>query len=95
VYSYRDYFQDLPVYLGRTVDVVGYQGELEYGIKAEPDSTAGHFIDETEFVRRWQLPQRCFAVAKQHDALALFARSDFPHFVLAQAQGKVLFSNLP
>lgn len=95
VYSYRDYFQDLPVYLGRTVDVVGYQGELAYGIEAEPDFSARHFIDEPEFLRRWQLPQRCFAVAKQNDTVALFARADFPHFVLAQARGKVLFSNLP
>ncbi|HEU5078882.1 MAG TPA: phospholipid carrier-dependent glycosyltransferase [Opitutaceae bacterium] len=95
VYSYHDYFQDIPVYLGRTIDVVGYKGELAFGIAAEPALTAMRFIDDAEFLRRWNGPARCFAVAHKGDVASLFARPDFPHFVLAETRGKVLFSNLP
>lgn len=95
VYSYHDYFQDIPVYLGRTIDVVSYKGELAFGIAAEPATTGPHFIDDQEFLRRWEGPTRCFAIAHKGDVAGLFARVDFPHFVLAESRGKVLFSNLP
>lgn len=54
---YGAYFQDMPVYLNRNVDVAGYTGELEFGYSHYPQ-THGWMITEKEF---WQ---RC-AFAKQ------------------------------
>ena len=50
VVSYLEYFQDLPVYLGHTVTVAGWKGELEFG--TEQEDTSGWIIDEAELVSR-------------------------------------------
>lgn len=93
VYLYKYYIQDVPVYLEREVNVVDFEGELEFGVKAEPARTADRFIGTEEFVRRWTGPARAFAVARKGDAAALLARSDFPHVVLAEAGDQILISN--
>ena len=95
VFSYRDYFQDLPVYLGHTVSVVGYEGELAFGIHAEPEKTAARFVDEAEFLRRWALPGRRYAVARRRDIAGLLAQPAFPHAVLGEYRGRVLLTNRP
>lgn len=93
VYSYRYYIQDFPAYLQREVSVVEFEGELEFGIHAEPARTADRFIGEAEFVKRWTEPGRAFAVARKGDAAALLARPDFPHVMLAQYGDQILISN--
>jgi 4-amino-4-deoxy-L-arabinose transferase-like glycosyltransferase len=93
VYSFKNYYQDLPVYLGRTVDVVDYRGELDFGIKAEPARTAQRFIGVEQFVSDWNQSTRCFAVAHWSDAGPFFLRNDFPCAILAEYRGYVLFSN--
>jgi 4-amino-4-deoxy-L-arabinose transferase-like glycosyltransferase len=93
VFAVAEYFQDLPVYLGRTVNVVDYQGELEFGIHSEPEKTASRFINREAFLRRWQGTTRCFAVAKRRDVESLLSKSDFPHFNLGEFHGLILFAN--
>lgn len=93
VYSYKYYFQDLPVYLGRLVDVVDYEGELEFGIHAEPEKTASRFIGPEEFLRRWGGTGRCFAVARKGDFTALRSKPGFQAVILAEYRDQILFSN--
>jgi 4-amino-4-deoxy-L-arabinose transferase-like glycosyltransferase len=59
LYSVGTYDQSLTFYLRRTVTLVGYRGELDYGLRKAPD--AG-IADAAEFLRRWSAPTRAFAV---------------------------------
>lgn len=56
VATYREYWQDLPVYLGRTVTVVDWKGELEYGISQAPE-TERWMIGADEFWKRCAMHQ--------------------------------------
>jgi 4-amino-4-deoxy-L-arabinose transferase-like glycosyltransferase len=59
LYSVRTYDQSLPFYLRRTVMLVGYRGELDYGLRKAPD---GEIADLDEFLRLWESQTRAFAV---------------------------------
>lgn len=59
IYSLNDYPQSLPFYLGRTMTIVAYQGELEFGIGREPTKW---IPDLDRFAAEWR---------KQGDALAV------------------------
>jgi 4-amino-4-deoxy-L-arabinose transferase-like glycosyltransferase len=51
VVTYREYWQDLPVYLDRNVTVVDWQGELEHGIRQAPE-TKEWMLSGEEFQKR-------------------------------------------
>lgn len=58
-YSVGNYDQTLPVYLGRTVTLVHYLGELEFGLKQEP---AKSIRSMAEFRQRWTADADAFAI---------------------------------
>jgi hypothetical protein len=69
VFSIRRYDQPLPFYLGRTVEIVGYQGELQYGIARAPE----RWIPDLDAFRRiWEpLPQGAAVLSvEEHASLA-------------------------
>jgi 4-amino-4-deoxy-L-arabinose transferase-like glycosyltransferase len=59
LYSVRTYDQSLTFYLQRTVMLVGYRGELDYGLRKAPD---GEIADVDEFLRLWDSQPRGYAV---------------------------------
>jgi 4-amino-4-deoxy-L-arabinose transferase-like glycosyltransferase len=59
IYSVATYDQTLPFYLRRTVSLVAYRGELDYGL--QHDSTA-KIATVAQFVDRWSKETRAFAV---------------------------------
>ncbi len=62
VYSVGGYQQTLPFYLRRTMTLVAYQGELEFGIQHARDSLAGRYIGTLEgFARDWRKQDRALA----------------------------------
>ena len=63
VISYRTYYQDLPVYLERTISVVGWKGELDFGSRQEDVSR--WMIDEAECWKRWNGPGTVFLVTSK------------------------------
>jgi 4-amino-4-deoxy-L-arabinose transferase-like glycosyltransferase len=65
VFALGEYPQDLPVYLGRTISVVDYVGELEFGVRAEPGRTASRFIDGAAFRARWEGAGAAYAVLQR------------------------------
>jgi 4-amino-4-deoxy-L-arabinose transferase-like glycosyltransferase len=91
VFSYHEYFQDFPFYLGRTIGVVEYRGEMEFGTAAEDHSD--RYVDEAAFRRLWAGPGRVFAVARQQDTVKLFADPAFQYKLIDQQNGDILFSN--
>jgi 4-amino-4-deoxy-L-arabinose transferase-like glycosyltransferase len=59
LYSVRTYDQSLTFYLQRTVMLVGYRGELDYGLRRAPN---GEIADVDEFLRLWDSQTRAYAV---------------------------------
>jgi 4-amino-4-deoxy-L-arabinose transferase-like glycosyltransferase len=59
LYSVGTYDQTLSFYLRRTVTLVNFRGELDYGLKQAPDS---EIADLDEFLRLWAAQTRAFAV---------------------------------
>jgi 4-amino-4-deoxy-L-arabinose transferase-like glycosyltransferase len=65
LYCVNDYLQPLPFYWRRTCTLVGYRGELDFGLQQEP---ARWIPDLTQFAREWR---------SQDDALALLRPQDY------------------
>jgi 4-amino-4-deoxy-L-arabinose transferase-like glycosyltransferase len=68
VYSVNRYDQPLPFYLGRTVVLVHYRGELEYGLNEEPEKA---IADLDTFQRVWLGQDQAAAVLSVADYRAL------------------------
>ena len=62
IYSVGTYDQSLTFYLRRTVTLVAYRGELDYGLKAAPGAA---IADVADFVRRWSSQPLAFAVMEK------------------------------
>ncbi|HXI78307.1 MAG TPA: hypothetical protein VNH21_14290, partial [Steroidobacteraceae bacterium] len=62
LYSVRTYDQTLTFYLQRSVTLVAYRGELDYGLRRAPDA---EIADVAEFLRRWSPPAQAFAVMEK------------------------------
>jgi 4-amino-4-deoxy-L-arabinose transferase-like glycosyltransferase len=62
LYSVGTYDQSLTFYLQRTLRLVGYRGELDYGLRKAPG--AG-IADVAEFLRLWSLQPEAFAVMEK------------------------------
>jgi hypothetical protein len=88
--SYHDYFQDLPFYAGRTVTVVAWRGELDYGMSHEDVSR--WMIAEPEFWKRWNGPGRIYVVVDRQNAPADWTSP--PHLV-ARSGRNLLVVNRP
>jgi 4-amino-4-deoxy-L-arabinose transferase-like glycosyltransferase len=89
VASYHDYFQDLPFYLGRTVTVAAWRGELEYGMAHEDVSR--WMIGEDELWRRWNGPGRVYLVVDRRSTPAALATAQ----VVARSGNNRLLVNHP
>ena len=65
IYSVGTYDQTLPFYLRRTVALVAYRGELDYGLRhpeaADKDATPG-FGSVAEFLPQWASAGNAFAI---------------------------------
>ncbi len=85
-YSVGTYDQSLTFYLRRTVTLVGYRGELDYGLRKAPDA---EIADTAEFVRRWTSQSRAFAVMERSMFETLKTQGT-PMRLVAQNENRVL-----
>jgi 4-amino-4-deoxy-L-arabinose transferase-like glycosyltransferase len=90
LYSVGTYDQSLTFYVQRTVTLVGYRGELDYGLRKAPGA---EIADVAEFLRRWSSPTRAFAVMEKTMFYDLKGR-DVPMRLLAQDASRVLVARL-
>lgn len=95
VYSVGTYTQDLPVYLNRLISVVGYRGELSYGIDAEPDLTSSRFLTPEAFPQEWAKPGAAYAMVRKKDYDKWVSSSVMPLEVLSQSDRFVLIAKSP
>ena len=91
VAHYRNYYQDLPVYLERRMTLVEWRGELDFGMTTE--DVSDWMINEAELWKRWQGPARIFLVAGTKDADAVRTTQNGPFFLIAQNKNTVILSN--
>jgi hypothetical protein len=85
VYSVRTYDQSLTFYLRRTVMLVGYRGELEYGLRKAPDRE----ITEDEFLTAWNSQSKAYAVMDQR-TFNTFKERGVPMRTVGQTVNKVM-----
>jgi 4-amino-4-deoxy-L-arabinose transferase-like glycosyltransferase len=62
VYSVATYDQSLPFYWGRTLRLVAYRGELDFGITHDP---AAEVPDIDRFIEIWERAPRAYAVMEK------------------------------
>jgi 4-amino-4-deoxy-L-arabinose transferase-like glycosyltransferase len=91
VVSYHTYYQDLPVYLERTIAVTGWRGELEFGSRQE--NVSGWMIDETEFWRRWNGPSTVFLVTSRTNYDTLLKNSGRTFFFVTDSRRDIVLTN--
>lgn len=65
VINFQDYYQDLPFYLERTVTLVNYAGELEFGIKHMDASK--WVINTNEFWHRWYSDKKIYMITSSEN----------------------------
>ncbi|HXC07663.1 MAG TPA: glycosyltransferase family 39 protein [Steroidobacteraceae bacterium] len=90
LYSVGTYDQTLTFYLRRTVTLVAYRGELDYGLGKAP---AAEVPDVAEFLRRWSSPAQAFAIMEK----AMFddlKNRGVPMRLVAQNANRVLVARL-
>lgn len=63
-YSVRTYDQTLPFYLNRTLTLVDYRDELDYGLKQQPELAINSMDD---FRLRWAADKQAFALLRPDD----------------------------
>jgi 4-amino-4-deoxy-L-arabinose transferase-like glycosyltransferase len=86
LYSVATYDQTLTFYLQRTVTLVAYRGELDYGLRKQPDAA---IADVAEFLRRWSAPAQAFAVMEKRMFDELKTRG-VPMRLVAHTNNRVL-----
>lgn len=86
VFSVGTYDQTLPFYWRRTVELVAYRGELDYGLAAQPDA---EIASVDEFLPRWSAASLAYAVMERKMFDELNARG-VPMHELARDANRVL-----
>ena len=86
LYSVRTYDQSLTFYLQRTVMLVGYRGELDYGLRRAPN---GEIADVDEFLRLWDSQTRAYAVMDKR-TFNNFKERGVPMRTVGQNVGQVM-----
>jgi 4-amino-4-deoxy-L-arabinose transferase-like glycosyltransferase len=81
LYCVNDYLQPLPFYWRRTCTLVGYRGEMDFGLKQEP---ARWIPDLAQFERDWQ---------SQDDALALLRPQDYRDLTALGLPMRVIYTS--
>jgi len=86
LYSVASYDQTLPFYWRRTVNLVSYRGELDYGLQRNPGA---EIPTVDEFVQRWTGESNAFAVMEKPMFEELMRRQ-VPMREVARDVGRVL-----
>lgn len=88
VYTVGTYDQSLPFYLNRTVRLVHYRGELDYGLKRRPEA---EIPDLPDFIREWGETSQAYAIMEDTMFQEL-QKQGTPMHLVRQANRRVLVS---
>jgi 4-amino-4-deoxy-L-arabinose transferase-like glycosyltransferase len=88
LYSIRTYDQSLTFYLQRTVMLVGYRGELDYGLRKAPDR---EIADVDAFLTLWNAKSKAYAVMDKR-TFDNFKERGVPMRTVGQNVGEIMVS---
>lgn len=91
VICYGAYYQDAPFYLQRTLTLVNYLGELEFGTKHQ--DTKSWIIDQKTFLERWQSNQTIYVIAREDYYPTLQQGAHGKIIILAKLWDTLLLTN--
>jgi 4-amino-4-deoxy-L-arabinose transferase-like glycosyltransferase len=80
IYCVQVYVQPIPLYLSRPCTLVGYRGELDFGLTQEPQRW---IADLPQFARRWQ---------EESDAAAIVAPDALPQLQALGVPNRVIYT---
>ena len=86
LYSVRTYNQSLTFYLQRTVMLVGYRGELEYGLRQAPGR---ELADDDGFLTAWNSQAKAYAVMDKR-TFDTFEERGVPMRIVGQTVDQVM-----
>lgn len=92
VASYHAYYQDLAVYLERPIAVVGWKGDLRFGVEVNEHS-GGWMTDDATFWKHWNSPATVYMLTEQTTYEKLRSESSSEFHVVAQGLYDILVSN--
>jgi 4-amino-4-deoxy-L-arabinose transferase-like glycosyltransferase len=87
-YAVRTYDQTLPFYLGRTMTLVDTRGELDFGLRLQPEKGLPSL---EAFVARWRAEPNALALMEP-DTYALLQRQGLPMVVRAGSPQRLIVS---
>jgi hypothetical protein len=88
LYAVRTYDQTLPFYLGHTMTLVETRGELDFGLRLEPDKGVATLA---AFGARWRADPQALAVMEP-DTYALLRAEGLPMVVRASSPTRLIVS---
>ena len=88
IYAVRTYDQTLPFYLGQTMTLVETRGELDFGLRFEPEKGLPSL---EAFAARWRNEPDAFALMES-DTYALLLEQRLPMVVRAASPGRLIVS---
>ncbi|MGZ4968262.1 MAG: phospholipid carrier-dependent glycosyltransferase [Methylobacter sp.] len=81
IYDVSRYDQSLPYYLGRTIKLVGFTGELEFGINQEPQK----WINNADFLPLW--------LNSEQQAISLLNQTTYDEWKQQQIPMRTIYEN--
>jgi hypothetical protein len=91
VVAYEHYYQDLPFYLKRRINVVDWQNELTFGMQHQ--NTCEWMINQQTFLQRWNSNKQIYMITDQDTYKTLLRDKQIPLYLLAATTDNVLVSN--
>jgi len=91
VIAYHTYYQDLPVYLERTIAVTGWTGELDFG--SQQENVSGWMIGEAECWKRWDGPNKVFLVTSKTNYDTLLKNSGRTFTIVDDSLRDIVLTN--
>ena len=96
IYAYRCYPQVLMPYLGRTIGITGYSGELDFGInQLNPSEKLKRFPHLHEFRRQWQSSRRVLVVTTLASLRSWKSNGLSPGWIFLKGRRFVILGNRP
>jgi len=92
VASYHAYYQDLPVYLDRSVTVAGWKGDLQFGVRVDEHS-GGWMVDDATFWEHWNGPTTVYMLTDRPTYEKLRYDPGHKFYLVAQTNYDVLLSS--
>ena len=96
IFAYRCYPQTFPPYLGRTIGIAGYSGELSFGIgQISPEERTRRFPSMSEFRKKWKSNRQMLVVTTLKGLRSWKENGLSPGWIIRKGRYYVILTNRP